>query len=118
MWNFINRQRYQTSKIGTQEDIKSSEDTERFMVVLSAECLLVAIQENWQTIPQQMPNAIHIDDPYYFFGMQNLDDATKLSLSLRICRRVIHLKVKPILQHSFLKAKAVLQDVFIIQKGI
>lgn len=43
---------------------------------------------------QQMPNAIHIDDPYYFFGMQNLDDATKLSLSLEYVERVIHLEGK------------------------
>ncbi len=43
---------------------------------------------------QQMPNAIHIDDPYYFFGMNNLDDATKLSLSLEYVERVIHLEGK------------------------
>lgn len=38
---------------------------------------------------QQMPNAIHIDDPYSFFGMENLDEATKLSLSLEYVERVI-----------------------------
>lgn len=43
---------------------------------------------------QQMPNAIHIDDPYYFFGMKNLDEATKLSLSLEYVERVIHLEGK------------------------
>ena len=43
---------------------------------------------------QQMPNAIHIDDPYYFFGMKNLDKATKLSLSLEYVERVIHLEGK------------------------
>lgn len=43
---------------------------------------------------QQMPNAIHIDDPYNFFGMQNLDEATKLSLSLEYVERVIHFEGK------------------------
>jgi taurine---2-oxoglutarate transaminase len=43
---------------------------------------------------QQMPNAIHIDDPYYFFGMKNLDETTKLSLSLEYVERVIHLEGK------------------------
>ncbi len=43
---------------------------------------------------QQMPNAIHIDDPYCFFGMKNLDEATKLSLSLEYVERVIHLEGK------------------------
>lgn len=43
---------------------------------------------------QQMPNAIHIDDPYYFFGMKDLDETTKLSLSLEYVERVIHLEGK------------------------
>ena len=43
---------------------------------------------------QQMPNSIHLDDPYYFFGMKNLDEATKLSLSLEYVERVIHFEGK------------------------
>jgi taurine---2-oxoglutarate transaminase len=43
---------------------------------------------------QQMPNAIHIDDPYSFFGMKNLDENTRLSLSLEYVERVIHLEGK------------------------
>ncbi|NHM07889.1 aminotransferase class III-fold pyridoxal phosphate-dependent enzyme [Flavobacterium sp. CYK-4] len=43
---------------------------------------------------QQMPNAVHLDDPYYFFGMKNLDEATKLQLSLEYVERVIHLEGK------------------------
>jgi len=43
---------------------------------------------------QQMPNAVHLDDPYYFFGMKDLDNATKLSLSLEYVERVIHLEGK------------------------
>jgi len=43
---------------------------------------------------QQMPNAIHLDDPYYFFGMKDLDDATKLNLSLEYVERVIHFEGK------------------------
>jgi len=43
---------------------------------------------------QQMPNAIHIDDPYYFFGMKNLDEATKLNLSLEYVERVINFEGK------------------------
>lgn len=43
---------------------------------------------------QQMPNAIHLDDPYYFFGMKNLDEATKLSLSLEYVERIIHFEGK------------------------
>lgn len=43
---------------------------------------------------QQMPNVVHLDDPYYFYGMKNLDDATKLSLSLEYVERIIHLEGK------------------------
>ncbi len=43
---------------------------------------------------QQMPNAVHIDDPYYFFGMKDLDETTKLNLSLEYVERVIHLEGK------------------------
>ena len=43
---------------------------------------------------QQMPNAIHIDDPYYFFGMKDLDETTKLNLSLEYIERIIHLEGK------------------------
>ena len=43
---------------------------------------------------QQMPNAVLLDDPYYFFGMKDLDDATKLSLSLEYVERVIHFEGK------------------------
>jgi taurine--2-oxoglutarate transaminase len=43
---------------------------------------------------QQMPNAVLLDDPYYFFGMQDLDDATKLQLSLEYVERVIHFEGK------------------------
>lgn len=43
---------------------------------------------------QQMPNAIHIDDPYHFFGMKNLDEATKLQLSLEYVERIIHFEGK------------------------
>ena len=43
---------------------------------------------------QQMPNAVHLDDPYYFFGMKDLDDATKLQLSLEYVERIIHLEGK------------------------
>lgn len=43
---------------------------------------------------QQMPNAVLLDDPYYFFGMKNLDEATKLNLSLEYVERVIHFEGK------------------------
>jgi len=43
---------------------------------------------------QQMPNAIHLDDPYYFFGMKDLDDETKLKLSLEYVERIIHFEGK------------------------
>ncbi len=43
---------------------------------------------------QQMPNAVLLDDPYYFFGMKDLDDATKLNLSLEYVERVIHFEGK------------------------
>ena len=43
---------------------------------------------------QQMPNAVHLDDPYYYFGMKDLDAATKLSLSLEYVERIIHLEGK------------------------
>ena len=43
---------------------------------------------------QQMPNAVLLDDPYYFFGMKDLDDATKLSLSLEYVERVIQFEGK------------------------
>jgi taurine--2-oxoglutarate transaminase len=43
---------------------------------------------------QQMPNAVHLDDPYYFFGMKDLDETTKLNLSLEYVERVIHLEGK------------------------
>ena len=43
---------------------------------------------------QQMTNAVLLDDPYYFFGMKDLDDATKLSLSLEYVERVIHFEGK------------------------
>jgi taurine--2-oxoglutarate transaminase len=41
-----------------------------------------------------MPNAVLLDDPYYFFGMKDLDDATKLNLSLEYVERVIHFEGK------------------------
>ncbi|MFN8297051.1 MAG: aminotransferase class III-fold pyridoxal phosphate-dependent enzyme [Chitinophagales bacterium] len=43
---------------------------------------------------QQMPNAVLLDDPYYFFGMKDLDEATKLKLSLEYVERVIHFEGK------------------------
>ncbi len=43
---------------------------------------------------QQMPNTVLLDDPYYFFGMKDLDDATKLSLSLEYVERTIHFEGK------------------------
>ncbi len=43
---------------------------------------------------QQMPNSIHLDDPYNFFGMKDLDEATKLQLSLEYVERVIHFEGK------------------------
>ena len=43
---------------------------------------------------QQMPNAVLLDDPYYFFGMKDLDDATKLNLSLEYVERIIHFEGK------------------------
>jgi taurine--2-oxoglutarate transaminase len=43
---------------------------------------------------QQMPNGVLLDDPYYFFGMKDLDDATKLNLSLEYVERVIHFEGK------------------------
>ncbi len=43
---------------------------------------------------QQMTNAVLLDDPYYFFGMKDLDDVTKLSLSLEYVERVIHFEGK------------------------
>jgi taurine---2-oxoglutarate transaminase len=43
---------------------------------------------------QQMTNAVLLDDPYYFFGMKDLDDATKLILSLEYVERVIHFEGK------------------------
>lgn len=43
---------------------------------------------------QQMSNTVLLDDPYYFFGMKNLDEATKLSLSLEYVERVIHFEGK------------------------
>lgn len=43
---------------------------------------------------QQMPNVVHLDDPYYFFGMAHLDEATKLQLSLEYVERVIHFEGK------------------------
>lgn len=43
---------------------------------------------------QQMTNAVLLDDPYYFFGMKDLDEATKLSLSLEYVERVIHFEGK------------------------
>ncbi len=43
---------------------------------------------------QQMPNTVLLDDPYYFFGMKNLDDDTKLSLSLEYVERIIHFEGK------------------------
>jgi taurine--2-oxoglutarate transaminase len=43
---------------------------------------------------QQMPNAVLLDDPYYFFGMKDMDDATKLNLSLEYVERVIHFEGK------------------------
>ena len=43
---------------------------------------------------QQMTNAVLLDDPYYFFGMKDVDDATKLNLSLEYVERVIHFEGK------------------------
>lgn len=43
---------------------------------------------------QQMPNAVLLDDPYHFFGMKNLDETTKLNLSLEYVERVIHFEGK------------------------
>ena len=43
---------------------------------------------------QQMPNGVLLDDPYYFFGMNHLDDATKLNLSLEYVERIIHFEGK------------------------
>jgi taurine---2-oxoglutarate transaminase len=43
---------------------------------------------------QQMPNAVQLDDPYYFFGMKDLDEATKLQLSLEYVERIIHFEGK------------------------
>lgn len=43
---------------------------------------------------QQMPNAIHLDDPYYFFNLKNLDHDTCLSLSLDYVERIIHFEGK------------------------
>jgi taurine--2-oxoglutarate transaminase len=43
---------------------------------------------------QQMPNAVLLDDPYYFFGMKDLDDTTKLNLSLEYVERVIQFEGK------------------------
>ncbi|MDD5151645.1 MAG: aminotransferase class III-fold pyridoxal phosphate-dependent enzyme, partial [Flavobacterium sp.] len=43
---------------------------------------------------QQMTNAVLLDDPYYFFGMKDLDDATKLNLSLEYVDRVIQFEGK------------------------
>ncbi|MGL5112688.1 MAG: aminotransferase class III-fold pyridoxal phosphate-dependent enzyme [Flavobacterium sp.] len=43
---------------------------------------------------QQMSNTVLLDDPYYFFGMKNLDEATKLSLSLEYVERIIHFEGK------------------------
>ncbi|OYU84339.1 MAG: aspartate aminotransferase family protein [Flavobacterium sp. BFFFF2] len=43
---------------------------------------------------QQMPNVVHLDDPYYFFGMKDLDNETKLQLSLEYVERIIHLEGK------------------------
>ncbi|MGL2994743.1 aminotransferase class III-fold pyridoxal phosphate-dependent enzyme [Flavobacterium sp. TSSA_36] len=43
---------------------------------------------------QQMPNTVLLDDPYYFFGMKHLDDATKLQLSLEYVERIIHFEGK------------------------
>lgn len=43
---------------------------------------------------QQMPNAVLLDDPYYFFGMKDLDEAIKLNLSLEYVERVIQFEGK------------------------
>jgi len=43
---------------------------------------------------QQMPNVVHLDDPYNFFGMAHLDEATKLQLSLEYVERIIHFEGK------------------------
>ena len=43
---------------------------------------------------QQMPNVVHIDDPYYFFGMKHLDEETKLKLSIEYIERIIHYEGK------------------------
>jgi taurine---2-oxoglutarate transaminase len=43
---------------------------------------------------QQMPNVVHLDDPYYYFGMNELDEQTKLNLSLEYVERMIHLEGK------------------------
>lgn len=43
---------------------------------------------------QQMSNTVLLDDPYYFFGMKHLDEATKLQLSLEYVERVIHFEGK------------------------
>ncbi|OAZ04735.1 aminotransferase class III-fold pyridoxal phosphate-dependent enzyme [Flavobacterium succinicans] len=43
---------------------------------------------------QQMPNTVLLDDPYYFFGMKELDEATKLQLSLEYVERIIHFEGK------------------------
>jgi len=43
---------------------------------------------------QQMTNAVLLDDPYYFFGMKDLDEATKLSLSLEYVERIIYFEGK------------------------
>ena len=43
---------------------------------------------------QQMTNAVLLDDPYYFFGMKDLDETTKLDLSLEYVERIIHFEGK------------------------
>ncbi len=43
---------------------------------------------------QQMTNTVLLDDPYYFFGMKDLDETTKLNLSLEYVERVIHFEGK------------------------
>lgn len=43
---------------------------------------------------QQMPNVIHLDDPYDFFNLKNLDQETCLSLSLNYVERLIHFEGK------------------------
>lgn len=43
---------------------------------------------------QQMPNTVLLDDPYYFFGMKDIDKATQLKLSLEYVERIIHFEGK------------------------